>query len=252
MGLLMGFTGDAKVLWHLVTAGMGRGGTHQERLENFYRGQAPYYDDFREGLLPGRREMIIGLGLRRKPGAVWVDMGGGTGASLDMAGAAIGDLKAAYVVDLCPSLLGVAKDRIARRGWKHVHAVHGDATTFRPPEGRADVVTFSYSLSMMPDPIAALENALRMLAPGGSLGVVDFYVTDAKAREGFAPHDWWTRHFWPAWFAVDGVRLSSEVPRFLADHLTPSQARQGRSRIPYLPLGTVPYFIYLGSPRPNS
>ena len=50
-----------------------------------------------------------------------------------------------------------------------------DATRFRPPEGAADVVTFSYSLTMIPDWFAALENAAAMLKPGGTIGVVDFY-----------------------------------------------------------------------------
>jgi len=32
-----------------------------------------------------------------------------------------------------------------------------------------DVVTFSYSLSMMPDWLAALDNAKRILRPGGQI-----------------------------------------------------------------------------------
>ena len=46
-----------------------------------------------------------------------------------------------------------------------------------PPEAPVDVVTFSYSLTMIPDWFAAIENALRMLRPGGQIGVVDFYVS---------------------------------------------------------------------------
>ena len=40
-------------------------------------------------------------------------------------------------------------------------AVEADAATFRPAEGQADVVTFSYSLTMIPDWFTALETALR-------------------------------------------------------------------------------------------
>lgn len=69
-----------------------------------------------------------------------------------------------YLVDLSPSLLEVARQRFARLGWKNVTIVCEDARTFRLPDdrvenmhhgyfastGKADVVTMSYSLSMIP------------------------------------------------------------------------------------------------------
>jgi betaine lipid synthase len=55
--------------------------------------------------------------------------------------------KAVYVVDLCHSLCEQAKQKVKAKGWKNVHIVEGDACTFRPPEGEAQLVTFSYSLS---------------------------------------------------------------------------------------------------------
>lgn len=66
-----------------------------------------------------------------------------------------------YLVDLSPSLLEVARQRFARLGWKNVTVVCQDAREFRLPgvsengatksqEGGADLVTMSYSLSMIP------------------------------------------------------------------------------------------------------
>lgn len=55
--------------------------------------------------------------------------------------------KAIYVVDLCHSLCEQAKRKVAAKGWKNVHVVEGDACEFRPPEGEATLITFSYSLS---------------------------------------------------------------------------------------------------------
>ena len=46
-------------------------------------------------------------------------------------------------------------------------AAAADATTFQPDAGKADVVTFSYSLTMIPDWFAAIDNALAMLRPAG-------------------------------------------------------------------------------------
>ncbi len=55
--------------------------------------------------------------------------------------------KAVYIVDLCHSLCEQAKAKVAAKGWKNVFVVEGDACTFQPPVGQADLVTFSYSLS---------------------------------------------------------------------------------------------------------
>lgn len=57
------------------------------------------------------------------------------------------NFKAIYVVDLCHSLCEVAKAKAKAKGWKNVHVVEGDACQFKPPEGKATLVTFSYSLS---------------------------------------------------------------------------------------------------------
>lgn len=53
------------------------GGTHQQRLESFYKRQAQGYDGFRRRLLHGREDMIREIPIIKD--GVWVDMGGGTG-----------------------------------------------------------------------------------------------------------------------------------------------------------------------------
>jgi hypothetical protein len=40
-----------------------------------------------------------------------------------------------------------AKEKVKAKGWTNVHVVEGDACEFRVPEGEAQLVTFSYSLS---------------------------------------------------------------------------------------------------------
>ena len=46
----------------------------------------------------------------------------------------------------------------------------------RPDKSPADVVRESYSLTMIPDWFAALDQAYAMLKPGGTIGIVDFFV----------------------------------------------------------------------------
>ncbi|MDO5566900.1 MAG: SAM-dependent methyltransferase, partial [Planctomycetia bacterium] len=73
----MSFTSDLKVLYHLVFT-HGHGDNLAERMDDFYSRQVDEYDNFRARLLLGRTEMM-----QRVPaeeGAIWVDLGGGTGA----------------------------------------------------------------------------------------------------------------------------------------------------------------------------
>lgn len=68
-----------------------------------------------------------------------------------------------YLVDLSPSLCEVARKRFERLGWKNVTVLCQDARSFQLPErvvdpragsaatsDRADLITMSYSLSMIP------------------------------------------------------------------------------------------------------
>ena len=237
---------DLKVLYHLTMKPI-RGGSHAERLESFYAGQADAYDDFRKRLLKGRQEMWNAT--PADPGAVWVDMGGGTGGNLNYFGERLNDLKHAYVVDLSPSLLEVAKQRVRDNGWTNVSAVEADATTFRPPEGQADIVTFSYSLTMIPDWFAAIENALAMLKEGGVIGVVDFYVSRKHPQDGLKRHRWFTRNFWPAWFSNDNVFPSADHVPFLHRHFEPLHFEENRAKVPYIPFIRTPYYIFVGRKR---
>ena len=218
------FLADLKILYHLVLK-PARGADHAERLESFYAGQADSYDGFRKRLLPGREELYQNLPVPE--GGIWVDLGGGTGANLELLGPRIETLRKVYLIDLSPSLLTVAERRIQRHGWKNVEAVLADATRFRPPEGAADVVTFSYSLTMVPDWFAALENAVAMLKPGGTIGVVDFYIARKHPADGLRGHSWLTRGFWPMWFGADNVFPSPDHLPFLRSHFQESARTEG-------------------------
>jgi S-adenosylmethionine-diacylgycerolhomoserine-N-methlytransferase len=234
---------DLRVLYHLAVKPV-RGKDHAARMESFYAGQAEAYDDFRRRLLKGRRELWEAVGVPED--GIWVDMGGGTGVNLEHFGPRIDRLRKVYVVDLSPSLLAVARRRIEQHGWTNAEAVEADATEYCPPEGPADVVTFSYSLTMIPDWFAAVENASAILKPGGLIGVVDFYVSRKHPSEGGARHGWFTRTFWPVWFAIDNVFPSPDQAPFLHRHFEPVLFTESRGKVPYVPLLRMPYYTFVG------
>ena len=239
----MTLAADLKTLYHLTLAPI-RGQTHADRLESFYGRQAEGYDEFRNHLLPGRAELWQSLDV--PDAGVWVDMGGGTGSNLEYLGDRLCRLSQAYVVDLSPSLLQMARRRIEQHGWNNVTAVEADATRFELPAGQADVVTFSYSLTMIPNWFEAIDRAYQLLRPGGTLAAVDFYVARKYPAAGQTRHGWLTRSFWPAWFSCDNVYPCADHLPYLQARFGCQRIEEGRARMRYFPVARVPYYQFVG------
>ena len=230
---------DLRVLLALLR-GQPRGGQHAERLEAFYGPQADRYDDFRERLLHGR-EALIRL-LDPAPGATVIELGGGTGRNVLFFGEWLDGLGRVEVVDLCRPLLAQARRRFADR--PNVQVTEADACSYRPAQP-ADVLYFSYALTMIPDWQPAIDNGLAMLRPGGVFGAVDFYVSGAKPPPGLAKHGLLMRAFWPRWFAHDGVRLDAERLAYLRARLPDHRLEERLAPVPYLPGARVPYYLFV-------
>lgn len=231
---------DLGVLWRLAR-GLGGRGDHAARLEAFYGPQAERYDAFRERMLHGRGELLARLA--PTPGARLVELGAGTGRNIEFLGARRHALDVT-LVDLCPSLVAVAR----RRAAPNVRVVEADATRWRPA-APVDYVLLSYALTMMPDWRAVLDNAHAMLAPGGRIAVVDFHVSAAAPPAGRVRHGVLARAFWTRWFAHDGVRLDPAQPAALGARFETLWLEERSGRLPYLPLLHAPYYLFIGRRR---
>jgi S-adenosylmethionine-diacylgycerolhomoserine-N-methlytransferase len=238
----MSLASDLRILYRLTCTRV-RGESHQDRLEAFYRHQAAGYDDFRKRLLHGREEMMRALEI--PPGGTLLDMGGGTGANIEQLADRLPGLGRVTVVDLCPSLLETARGRIAERGWRNVETALADVTTYQPEGGAVDAITFSYSLTMIPDWVRALEQAWALLKPGGILGVADFYVSRKWPATGMAKHTTFQRAFWPWWFGMDNVYPSPDHLPWLQSHFVQEKLMEGMGNVPYMPF-RAPYYVFVG------
>ncbi|MCB1739882.1 MAG: class I SAM-dependent methyltransferase [Gammaproteobacteria bacterium] len=224
--------------------GLSGEGSHQDRLTRFYGAQADGYDGFRERLLHGRQTLIDELPLAA--GQSVVELGGGTGRNLAFFGKRLRELARVEVVDLCAPLLHVARQRLA--GHDNVHLIEADATSYQP-SSPVDAVYFSYSLTMIPDWFAAIDNALAMLRPGGTVGVVDFYVSRRYPEAGLTRHAALTQIFWPLWFRHDGVILSADHLPYLRRRLDTVFLRESSGPLPYVPMLRVPHYVFIGRKR---
>lgn len=221
-----------------------KGDTHAQRLDSFYGGQADGYDDFRTCLLPGRSELITECARKVPPSASWIDIGCGTASNLEIDQAFTAACSSITLVDLCEPLLVKARARVRRLGFNQVEVHRGDATSLPLPP--ADLVTFSFSLTMIPNWFQAIDNAVSALKPGGILGVVDFY-TSRKFPERFSvTHGFLTRTMWPIWFGFDNVHLSGDHIPYLTSKIEPLSLFEARAALPYIPFARVPYYRFVG------
>lgn len=132
---------------------------------------------------------------------VLVDVGTGTGHMLELFGPRAGR---AVGIDLSHEMLGIARAKLDSAGLAHCQVRHGDMNALPMADGQADLVIFHQVLHFAADPQAAIDEAARILAPGGRLAVVDFLPhTHEELREhhahrrlGFAPREvaQWAQH----------------------------------------------------------
>ena len=239
---------DLPVLWKMIFPA-ARGTTHQERLEGFYGSQADSYDAFRRKILHGREELLSRLEF--PAGGTWIDLGAGTGHNAEILGDRLRCLDRVIQVDLCPSLHAVARRRIHDHGWPNVEAVLADATKWKSPVP-ADVVTFSYSLTMIPDWFSAIDRARESLKPGGQIGVVDFYVSRKHPEPGLRRHPPIERIGWPLSYGWDNVFLSPDHLPYLRAHFMQRFLAERKGSVPYSLGLRSPHYLFVGTPKSNS
>ncbi|MCJ1379851.1 hypothetical protein MMC17_002954 [Xylographa soralifera] len=237
----------------------------QGALESFYKAQADIYDVTRKRLLRGREDMLGLVSAQLKYEStgpalmgikpIWADIGGGTGWNIEAMQEFLdvpNFFENIYLVDLSPSLCEVARKRFTRLGWANVTVVCQDARLFNLPRNKSNLITMSYSLSMIPDYYSVVDSMTSLLDPRGIIGVVDFYVQSAVETSGrnyiggsLQRHvNWLGRSFWRAWFDLDRVGLEGAKRDYLEYRFGTLKCIDDRN---YLVGGIcIPYYIFMG------
>lgn len=135
-----------------------------------------------------RRRAVEHLGLSR--GDAVLEIGCGTGNSLDYIRAAVGDAGRVYGVDISTNMLQRARARCAARQWRNVELNECDAAEYRAPTP-LDGVLFCLSYNTMPHHRAVLRNAWDQLRPGGRLVIMDAKVPSGPAARLLLPFSLW-------------------------------------------------------------
>jgi ubiquinone/menaquinone biosynthesis C-methylase UbiE len=114
-----------------------------------------------------------------QPGERALDLGTGRGAALWPLVDAVGPTGHVTGVDLAERMIEATRLDAAERGIDTVTLVVDDASSPALPEAAFDLAVASLVLFFLPDPPAALAAWLRLLVPGGRLGVSTFGTRDA-------------------------------------------------------------------------
>lgn len=188
-----------------------RGAAGQQRaMDRMYRFQRHIYDATRRFYLLGRERLIRELCVPEN-GTV-LEIGCGTGRNLVKVARAYPTARV-HGFDISSEMLKSAGNAIVRSGLTHRIAIaEGDALTFDPGVAFGvaafDRVYVSYTLSMIPQWQEALEQAVRLVAPGGELHVADFGLCERVPGPVRAALFWWLRQF--------HVTPRAELPAVLA------------------------------------
>jgi len=131
---------------------------------------APLYDRV-AGFRPQRRRSLEMLDARPEE-HVLID-GCGTGADLEFLPAGV----RVTATDLTPAMVERTRHRAQRLGGP-VDARVMDAQALDFADGTFDAVVLHLILAVVPDPVAAIREAARVLRPGGRAVVFDKWVSD--------------------------------------------------------------------------
>lgn len=191
-----------------------------EDAQAYFKAHAADWDRIRSLYAPEAQvEQALLDALGDGPFDLLVDMGTGTGRILEL----FADrCRRALGYDINQSMLAYAEMRLQTLGVTQAHVRHADILDLPLPDGAADAVVMHQVLHYLSEPALAIDEAARILAPGGRLVIVDFAPHEleflreehAHKRLGIAPEN---LHRWCETAGLDVTaykelrRLSAEV-----------------------------------------
>ncbi len=169
-----------------------------QRATHFFHHNADNWDSLRT--LYAAVDSVENALLQAAPKSIdmLLDLGTGTGRILEIFSPRI---RHGVGIDMSAEMLGVARARMTGSRFAHCQFRKADATASPYPDACAEVVIIHHVLHYLPLPQALIQEAARLLQPGGRLMIVDFAAHQqerlrtelAHRRLGFADteiHQW--------------------------------------------------------------
>ena len=168
-----------------------------ERVAKVFNTVADRYDLMNDLLSLGSHRLLKHIALdvsAVRPGARVLDLAGGTGDLAMLMADKAGPEGTVILADINISMLEIARDRLADRGYADIQLLQADAEALPLPEASIDLVVMAFGLRNVTRKEQALMAVQRCLVPGGRLLVLEFSrPKNPLLKKAFAVYT----SFWP-------------------------------------------------------
>jgi SAM-dependent methyltransferase len=145
-----------------------------------------------------------------KEGETVLDLGSGGGIDVLLSARRVGPTGKAYGLDMTDEMLALARRNQAEAGVENVEFLKGEIESIPLPDASVDVIISNCVINLSGDKRRVLEEAFRVLKPGGRFAVSDVVVRGEVPAEVKRSMELWVG-------CVAGALEESEFERLLAE-----------------------------------